>query len=56
MDRDDWKYYDDEELWDEEDLEREEEGEKREVQCPHCTRFVDADSPYCTWCGRPLER
>ena len=55
MDRDDWKYYDDEDLWDEEDLEREEE-ERREVQCPHCTRFVDAGSPYCTWCGRPLER
>lgn len=51
MGRDDWMY-------DEDSLdEAEEESNKdapAERQCPNCTRFVSADSPYCAWCGRPF--
>lgn len=52
MSRDDWKYYD-EDMWDEE--EKEEEKDKK-IQCHHCTRYVDGESPYCSYCGRPLSR
>ena len=52
MSRDDWKYYDDE-TWDED---KEERVEDPTIQCHHCTRYVDAKSPYCTHCGRPLSK
>lgn len=52
MSRDDWKYYD-EDIWDE----KEEEDKKNPtIQCVHCTRYIDAESPYCTYCGRPLPK
>ncbi len=52
MGRDDWMY-------DEDSMnEAEEESRKPESsdrQCPNCLRYVSADSPYCSWCGRPLD-
>ena len=49
MDRNDWQYFDED--WESEEKESVSESSKK--QCCVCLRWIDMDSPYCVWCGRP---
>ena len=51
MCKDDWKF--DEDALDE----MEDEGKVApppEKQCHHCLHWVDRETVYCPWCGKPL--
>ena len=52
MDRDDWKWYDDDD-----DGAESEEKEKpaEEFQCPRCTHWLPAGTAWCGYCGNVLE-
>lgn len=49
MDRDDWRYFDDD--WESE--EKEGASESSQKQCSVCLHWIDLESIYCVWCGRP---
>ena len=52
MGKDDWKY--DEDAVDEMENEEKKPALSPEKQCIHCLHWVDRESHYCPWCGKPL--
>jgi hypothetical protein len=49
VDRDDWKWYDEDEM-----AEDEEEGGKKaggDFQCPRCTHWLERGTTWCGYCG-----
>jgi uncharacterized OB-fold protein len=54
LDRDDWKWMDEEDMKEFE----EEEGEKKaegEWQCPRCTHWLAPGAVWCGYCGSTFE-
>ena len=53
MGKDDWKY--DEDALDEMEDEGKMSPPSPEKQCFQCLHWVDRETLYCPWCGKPLE-
>jgi hypothetical protein len=54
LDRDDWKWFDEDELKGEDDDEEKPKA-SGEFQCPRCTHWLSTGTAWCAYCGTVLE-